>query len=55
VTALDLGDGLLFYRGRLPPELRWTPDTFAEVWDSRPATRPTIMLHGRGVQIPRWQ
>ncbi len=55
MTALDLGDGLLFHRGQLPPELRWTPETFAAVWASRPDTRPTIVLHGRAVQIPRWQ
>ena len=53
--AHDLGDGHQLFEGRLPDQLSWTADDFAAAWSMRPDVRPTIVLHGRAVQVPRWQ
>lgn len=51
----DLGNGCLLFQGQIP-ETDWlTASFFAALWDLRPAERPWIMIHGRPVQIPRWQ
>lgn len=52
---LDLGDGLRFFRGILPEELVWDEATFDRAWALHPDERPSILMHGRRVQIPRWQ
>lgn len=54
-TPHDLGDGLLFLVGRVPDDLLWDQAVFDAAWDLHPAIRPDIHLHGRRVQIPRWQ
>jgi len=54
-TPHDLGGGLRFLEGRLPDQLLWNSATFAAVWALRPAIRPSILMHGRPVQVPRWQ
>jgi alkylated DNA repair dioxygenase AlkB len=54
-TAYDLGEGLAFLVGHLPDERLFTPDEFQQLWDLHPETKPTIVLHGREVMIPRWQ
>ena len=51
----DLGDGRPLLPGNLPVELVWTAATFDRMWALHPAERPTITIHGRPVQIPRWQ
>jgi len=51
----DLGDGLSFLTALLPAELIWSEPTFAEVWELHPVVKPSIHLHGRMVEIPRWQ
>ena len=51
----DLGDGLQFLSGRLPEELIWSMAQFNEAWALHPEIRPSIHLHGRMVQIPRYQ
>ena len=51
----DLGDGLMFHVGKLPPELMWDAPRFDEVWNLHPAVRNTIHMPGGPVQIPRWQ
>jgi alkylated DNA repair dioxygenase AlkB len=53
-TAHDLGDDLQFLVGPLPDDLRWDADAFQVAWDLHPAIRPSILLHGRQVQVPRW-
>jgi alkylated DNA repair dioxygenase AlkB len=53
-TAHDLGDGLQFLDGRLPDDLRWDAVTFEAAWALHPAIRPSILMHGRMVQAPRW-
>ena len=53
-TVHDLGDGLQFLDGRLPDDLRWDAEAFAVAWDLHPAIRPSILMHGRQVQVPRW-
>ena len=30
-------------------------EAFAIAWDLHPAIRPSILMHGREVQVPRWQ
>lgn len=51
----DLGHGSLLFQGVIP-ETDWvTASFFAALWDLKPAERPWIMIHGRPVQIPRWQ
>ena len=54
-TTHHLGDGLTFLTGSLPTPLVWTADQFEDVWAGHPDDRPVIHLHGRSVQIPRWQ
>src|SRR5262245_25362873 len=54
-TTHDLGGGLCFLEGRLPNHLRWDADRFQAAWDLHPAIRPSIRIHGRQVQVPRWQ
>ncbi len=54
-TAHDLGDGLHFLTGNLPDELRWDAATFEAAWALHPDTKPRIWMHGKEVQIPRWQ
>jgi alkylated DNA repair dioxygenase AlkB len=54
-TTHDLGDGRTFLTGVLPSELVWDDAAFESVWEARPAAKPTIHLHGRRVEIPRWQ
>ena len=54
-AAHDLGDGLQFHASRLPEELIWGTAQFDEAWALHPEIRPSIHLHGRMVQIPRWQ
>ena len=51
----DLGDGLTFRTGSLPPELMWDAARFDEVWDLHPSEKPVIHMPGGPVQIPRWQ
>ena len=53
--AHDLGDGLRFLEGCLSDDLRWDDEAFAIAWDLHPAIRPSILMHGREVQVPRWQ
>ena len=53
--AHDLADGLWFYAGQLPEELRWDAATFEVAWALHPDERPVIHLHGKKVAIPRWQ
>jgi alkylated DNA repair dioxygenase AlkB len=50
----DLGDGLRLFEGRLPDDVRWGPVAFAAGWALRPEARPTIRMHGRVIQVPRW-
>lgn len=51
----DLGHGSLLFQGVIP-ETDWLiASFFAALWDLRPAERPWIMIHGRLVQVPRWQ
>jgi alkylated DNA repair dioxygenase AlkB len=54
-TAHDLGDGLRFLEGRLPDDLRWDAEAFKVAWAIHPVIRPSILMHGRQVQVPRWQ
>jgi alkylated DNA repair dioxygenase AlkB len=54
-TAHDLGDGLLFHVGRLPPALRVGEEGFESLWSMHPTTYHRIMIHGREVETPRWQ
>ena len=54
-TLRELGDGLSFLSGALPPELLWSATQFEEAWALHPEVKPTIHLHGRLVMIPRWQ
>ena len=51
----DLGDGLTFLSGSLPPEWVWTPERFDHVWNLHPAEKPVIHMPGGLVQTPRWQ
>ena len=51
----DLGNGLLFYEGRLPDDLIWNPPMFQKVWDQHPKEKHLIMMHGHLVETPRWQ
>ena len=53
-TAHDLGDGLRLLEGGLPEDLRWDTDAFQVAWDLHPKIRPSIRIHGRQVQVPRW-
>ncbi len=53
--AHDLGGGLTFLTGRLPLELVWDRATFDVVWATQPDAKPVIHLHGRAVEVPRWQ
>jgi alkylated DNA repair dioxygenase AlkB len=50
-----LGDELRLLTGNLPTELVWNAATFDRAWALHPEERPTILMHGRPVQIPRWQ
>lgn len=54
-TPHDLGDGLQFLSGRLPEGLIWGTAQFNEAWALHPEIRPSIHMHGRMVQIPRYQ
>jgi alkylated DNA repair dioxygenase AlkB len=54
-TSHELGDGHRLFVARLPDHLRWDPATFAAAWTLHPEVRPTIVMHGRAVQVPRWQ
>src|SRR6476659_11443514 len=54
-TTHHRGDGLQFLECRLPDELRWDAPTFVAAWELHPAIRPSILIHGRRVQVPRWQ
>ena len=54
-TAHDLGDGLLFLTGVVPPELVWDADRFAAAWHLHPEHKPVIRMVGKPVEIPRWQ
>lgn len=54
-TAHDLGDGLTFLTGKLPAELVWDADAFERAWALHPEEKPSIHMHGKRVQIPRWQ
>ena len=51
----ELGNGCLLFQGMIP-EIDWsTSSFFDDIWDLKPAERPWIMIHGRKVQLPRWQ
>lgn len=51
----DLGDGCEFFAGDLPTQLVWDAELFNHIWTMHPADKPRIHLHGRRVEIPRWQ
>ena len=51
----DLGDGLTFLTGMLPPELVWDAAGFDAAWRLHPAEKPVITMVGRAVEVPRWQ
>jgi alkylated DNA repair dioxygenase AlkB len=53
--AHALGEGCLFYTGRLPADLAWDDNTFEAAWVLHPETRPIIRMVGKDVAIPRWQ
>ncbi|MBX9625398.1 MAG: alpha-ketoglutarate-dependent dioxygenase AlkB [Gemmataceae bacterium] len=53
--AHDLGDGLRFFSGILPGEYVWDEASFDRAWALHPVDRPSILMHGRPVIIPRWQ
>jgi alkylated DNA repair dioxygenase AlkB len=53
--AQDLGDGCLFYVGRLTEELVWDRARFEDAWRLRPAERPVIRMLGRDVPITQHQ
>lgn len=50
----DLGNGGVLLQGQVP-ESEWLTATFFEdLWRLKPSERPWITIHGRRVQIPRW-
>jgi alkylated DNA repair dioxygenase AlkB len=51
----DLDDGLLFYVGQIPGELRPDAGAFERLWDLHPSEYYVIQMHGRPVKTPRWQ
>lgn len=51
----SLGDGHEILTGVLPDDLRIDSEEFEELWNLHPIDRPWISIHGRPVQIPRWQ
>ena len=53
--AHDLGGGLTFLIGTVPAHLVWDAARFDQAWALHPEERPAIHLHGRRVQVPRWQ
>lgn len=55
LTEHILRDGSLFYVGKLPDQLSWDSETFAEVWRRHPLDKHLIMIHGREVETPRYQ
>ena len=54
-AAHDLGDGLRFLTGSLPPELVWNTASFDEVWALHPEDKHIIHMPGGPVETPRWQ
>ncbi len=54
-TCHSLSDGHIFWVGKLPSALRFTPSTFEDLWGLQPADSPIIQIHGRLVKIPRKQ
>jgi len=40
--AHDLGNGLQFFEGRLPSQLTWSTEQFADAWSLHPDEKPTI-------------
>jgi alkylated DNA repair dioxygenase AlkB len=54
-TPHDLGDGLWFLTGALPPELVWGAARFDEVWALHPEGKHVIHMPGGPVETPRWQ
>lgn len=51
----DLGGGLTFWTGGLPPTLRFGPAAFAALWRLHPPEYHEILMRGRAVKTPRWQ
>lgn len=54
-TAHDLGDGLVFLTGSLPPPLVWDAAAFDAAWGLHPEKRHVIHMPGGPVETPRWQ
>jgi alkylated DNA repair dioxygenase AlkB len=54
-TSHDLGEGLTFLTGTLPPELAWDPSRFEAVWALHPTNKHVIQMPGGPVETPRWQ
>lgn len=51
----DLGGGLTFFTGVLPPTLCFGPAAFEALWRLHPPECHEILMHGRAVKTPRWQ
>ncbi len=51
----ELDDGCTFYVGTLPPDLRWPPEQFAQLWALHPEDYHEIRMPGGLVKTPRWQ
>lgn len=55
VSSHQLDDNHTFLETRLPDELLGNEKEFEALWNLHPEVRPTIMLVGKQVQIPRYQ
>jgi alkylated DNA repair dioxygenase AlkB len=51
----ELGEGLSFLTGALPPDLVWDVARFDEVWALHPEGKHVIHMPGGPVETPRWQ
>lgn len=51
----ELGDGLQFLEGRLPPRLDWNARQFDSIWNLHPQDRHWVTMFGKPTQVARWQ
>ena len=54
-TAYELDSRSQLFVGELPGDLRYSQDEFEILWNLHPASFHEIKIHGRLVEIPRWQ
>ena len=52
---LRLNEEHVLYKRHYPAERMPTKEEFAALWTLHPPSFPTLTIHGRSVQAPRWQ